>query len=83
MGLRQRLNRIEANAHHTMSDAQLTLAAFKELADELTDGVNFKIVRKGNASLMDFVMGKVDELPIEIRVVPKEEDEPQRETSPS
>jgi len=69
----KRLNQLQGKANQTMNAAQATLGAFQALADELTDGVNFKIVRKGDASIMDFVMGKVDELPFQIRVEPQEE----------
>ena len=69
----KRLNQLQANANKTMNSAQVTLGAFEALADELMDGVNFKLVRTGTATIMDFVMGKVNELPFTLVVYPKEE----------
>lgn len=79
-GLRGRLDRLEGNAHATMGQAQFTLAAIREAAvgllEDLQDGVDVVIVRKGDATIMDFLQGKVAELPFALRLVIKEEAEP-------
>lgn len=69
----KRLNQLQGKANQTMNAAQVTLGAFQAFAEELTDGVNFKIVRTGDATIMDFVTGKVKELPFCLRLEPEEE----------
>lgn len=75
-GLRGRLDRLEGNAHATMGQAQFTLAAIREAAtgflEELQDGVTVKVVRLGDASIMDFFSGKVKELPFSLQLVVEE-----------
>lgn len=68
--LRRRLDRLENHAHETMDGVQALLADF--LAD-LADGVDFELVRTGDATLADFLAGKVDKFPLKIRMVAKED----------
>ncbi len=71
-GLRDRLDRLESNAHETMNTVR---EAVLGLLDELQDGVDIEIVRKPGASLLDFFQGKTDVLPFSVRIII---DEPQR-----
>jgi len=79
-GLRARLDRIEGNAHATMGTAQGAIVAVREAAtgllEDLQDGVSIVIVRKGDATFMDFLSGKVNELPFALRIVPEEDENP-------
>lgn len=72
------MDRLEGNAHATMGQAQFTLKAIREAAvgliEELQDGVTVQIVRTGDATLMDFLSGKVKELPLSLRLVIEEEE---------
>lgn len=74
-GLRGRLDRLEGNAHATMGQAQFTLRAIREAAtgllEELEDGVTIEFRRTG--SVLDFIQGKTDVLPIAMRIIPKEQ----------
>jgi hypothetical protein len=76
-GLRGRLDRLESNAHQTMNTAQGAILSVRDvvegLLEDLQDGVDIHIVRKGDASIMDFLSGKVEELPFALRIVPEEE----------
>jgi hypothetical protein len=71
-GLRARLDRVESNAHKTMNLAQAAIYAVKEamlgFIENLEDGVDVKIQRDPKVSLMDFVSGKVTELPFHIKI---------------
>lgn len=75
-GIRGRLDRLEGNAHATMNQAQVTIAALREAAigliEDLQDGVTVEIKRTG--SIMDFIQGKTDVLPLALRIVPEEDD---------
>lgn len=77
-GLRGRLDRLEGNAHATMGQAQATISAIREAAvgllEDLQDGVTLQLVRTGDATLMDFLSGKVSELPLSLRLVAEEAD---------
>ena len=77
-GLRGRMDRLEGNAHATMGQAQFTLKAIREAAvgllEDLQDGVTIQLVRTGEATLMDFLSGKVKELPLSLRLVIEEEE---------
>lgn len=55
-----------AQASHTVSHAD-------GLIDELFDGITLKLVKVGEASIMDFLTGKVDELPLAVRIEVEEE----------
>lgn len=70
------MDRLEGNAHATMNQAQATIAAVKEsvvgLLEDLQDGVAVKVVRTGDATIMDFLTGKVSELPFVLRIEPEE-----------
>ena len=76
-GLRARLDRIEGNAHKTMNTAQASILSVQDvvegLLEDLRDGVDVRIVRKGNATFLDFLSGKVEELPFALRIVPEED----------
>jgi len=65
--LRRRLDALQSHAHHTMGLAEALLA-------DLHDGVRLRLVRVGDATLLDFLAGKVDSLPLEIRIDPEEPD---------
>ena len=56
------------------NQANYTASEARKLIDELRDGFTIYMVRpKGNPNtLMDFAMGRCDELPIAFRVEPKE-----------
>ena len=79
-GLRGRLERLEGNAHKTMNTAQGAILSLQDVAEglleDLRDGVSVVLVRKGDASIMDFLSGKVTELPFSLRIVPEEEEPP-------
>jgi hypothetical protein len=67
--LRQRLDRLEAEASETMSSAQVTLQAFKilgetatEMVNEILDGVRVKVIREDDSTILDFLSGKTKEL---------------------
>jgi hypothetical protein len=64
------LDALEGSAQQTMGDAQGVLAVARALLDQLQDGVTIEIVKTGEASLMDFAMGKADTLPICLRLKP-------------
>ena len=86
--LRGRLNRMERQASHAMSEATQTvqhadrtlhiadqtmlkaqqeiIAVGNDLIDDIADGVSIKLVRKGDNTIMDFVMGQCDELPLQV-----------------
>lgn len=77
---RVKLRDLIANANNTVNQAsseiQRTSSNVNELIDladlfvnELMDGVTFTIVRKGEGTLMDFFSGKIDELPISIKLL--------------
>jgi hypothetical protein len=76
-GLRGRLDRLESNAHRTMNTAQGAILSVQDvvegLLEDLRDGVDVRIVKRGDASILDFLQGKVDELPFALRIVPEEE----------
>ena len=77
-GLRGRLDRLESNAHATINTAQVTIHALREAAlgllEELQDGVEIEIVKRPDASLVDFFQGRSDVLPFSLRIVIKEDD---------
>ena len=77
-GLRGRLDRLENNAHSTMNTAKSAVLSLQDVAEglleDLRDGVSVVVVRKGDASIMDFLSGKVTELPFSLRIVPEEEE---------
>ena len=69
--LRRTLDKIAVTADHGNDSLGLVDA----LILELLDGVSFSLERTGDGTLMDFVTGKIDKLPLRIRLEP-EEDEP-------
>ena len=77
-GLRGRLDRLESNAHSTMNTAKSAVLSLQDVAEglleDLRDGVSVVLVRKGDVSIMDFLSGKVKELPFSLRIVPEEEE---------
>lgn len=79
-GLRGRLDRLEADAHGTMGAARAEMGNAVELLrgflEECEDGLEIQIVRRGDASIMDFIQGKTDELPFRLRIVAREETPP-------
>ncbi len=78
-GLRARMDRVEDNAHKTMNTAQAAIFAIKQAVtgfmENLEDGIDVKIHRDPGVSLMDFVSGKVSELPFHIKVKFKNEED--------
>jgi len=78
MGLRRlrgRLDAMQGDAQATMGAARMTLAAAKALLEEIQDGVDIKLVRKGEGSILDFLAGKIDELPLRIEIAIEEDDD--------
>ncbi|HUS38019.1 MAG TPA: hypothetical protein VMX74_01130 [Pirellulales bacterium] len=80
-GGRVRIRDLVANANEKVNKAGRTLTGFDILAekiggliDETQDGFTVKFVRSGEGSIMDFVTGQIDELPISIRIDVEEED---------
>ena len=87
-GGRVRLRDVIANANQKINQAGGTLSGIDKLVviaeafvenaddfvDELKDGIGVKFVRSGEGSIMDFVTGQIDELPISIRIDVEEED---------
>jgi len=59
-----------------MWTAQQAIQVLREaclgLLEELQDGVTVEIKRTG--SIMDFIQGKTDVLPLALRIVPEEDD---------
>jgi hypothetical protein len=75
-GLRARLDRLEGNAHATMNTAQGAISGVREAAEglleEFQDGVEIEIVKRSDASIMDFLQGRSNTLPFALRIVIKE-----------
>jgi hypothetical protein len=71
-GIKGRLDALQSHGHATMSTAQGAILAVEAAAlgfmDQLRDGVGITLVRKGNASWMDFLTGKATEFPIGLKV---------------
>lgn len=63
--LQRRLDQLQGDAHATMSVA-------RELLHDLHDGVTIKLVNTGQGTVLDFLSGKIKELPIQIIVDPQE-----------
>jgi len=64
--LRRRLDQLQGDAHGTMAYARWVL-------QEFSDGVSVKLVRDGDGTIMDFISGKIDELPLKI-IIDAEDD---------
>ena len=75
----RRLRNLMANANETLGEAQGLIAFAKALLADIADGVRFEVVRPPGetATIMDFVTGKADRLPLAVKVVIEEEDEPE------
>jgi len=67
-GIRGRLDQLQANANSTMFSAQDLIAFAKAVLADVEDGFTIKLIRTGEGSVMDFVTGKIDELPIGVRI---------------
>lgn len=83
---RVRIRDLVANANRTVNQAsgeiQRTSNNANELIDyaeallaEFMDGVTFTLVRKGEGTLMQFLSGEIDELPIGIKLLIEENDD--------
>ena len=83
---RVRLRTLIANANATVNQAsgqiQRTSNNANELIDyaeallaEMMDGVSVTLFRKGEGTLMQFLSGEIDELPIGIRLELREEED--------
>ena len=83
MGMKRR---IEAKVNATLNQAQGVLsqadrsilrvtAKVEALLDEIMDGVDVVLVKRGDASLMDFFKGESGEFPVRIQIDLKGEDE--------
>lgn len=68
MGLRRRLDQLQYNANQTMFSAQEVLDFAKAILAEIEDGVKISLIKEGDATIMDFILGKVDELPIKLKI---------------
>jgi len=71
--LKQQASATIGHAHATMSDAQALLAFARDFLADVADGVEFSIVRTGDATVKDFLEGKVDELPLKLKMKVDEE----------
>lgn len=75
-GIKGRLDQVQGKANQTMDVAQGVMlrleAKLDGAVDEVLDGIDFELVRKGDASMMDFFTGKVSTLPFSLRIVPRE-----------
>ena len=65
----RRLRNAIANANAAALHANITLSLADSLIMELKDGVSLKLVRTGEETIMDFVMGRCKELPIEVQLI--------------
>ena len=68
------VNRLETETLKVLTSGLETLAAAVELIEDIQDGVTVLVVREGDKSIMDFVMGKCDELPIGFKIRIQDED---------
>lgn len=69
--LRSRLDSMQSQASNTMFSAQEALALVKEiLKDVEEDGVEISLIRTGEGTLIDFMMGRISELPIKVQIKP-------------
>lgn len=66
--LRRRLDTMQRQASGTMGNANALIDMGKDLIEDIQDGVSIKIVRKGEHSIVDFLLGKCDELPLSIKI---------------
>jgi hypothetical protein len=69
----RRLRTLIDHGHASLSDAQLALALVRDLISDLQDGIKVKLVRSGDGTVVDFLVGRIDELPLQIVVDPREE----------
>ena len=68
--LRDRLNRLENTATNTMTDSQQLMHALQGLVEEIENGVEISLINTGEGTVLDFLLGKIKELPIKIMVKP-------------
>lgn len=66
----KRLDRVENQATKTMTDSQELMHALKGLVEEVENGVEITLVNTGEGTVLDFLLGKVKELPIQFKVKP-------------
>jgi len=70
--LRDRLDRIENQASTTMLSAQDLIRLAKELLANIEDGVELRVIKVNDGSILDFISAPAGtELPLGIRVVLK------------
>jgi len=78
--LRKRLDGLEGHAHSTMSSADAKIERVAGLVEDfildLQDGMGITLERTGEDSIYDFLIGKVDKLPLKV-VIDISEDEPE------
>jgi hypothetical protein len=66
---------MQSQAQHTMVNADRMIDLAKDMIDDIQDGVTVKLVRDPDqGSIMDFVTGKIDELPLKISIEIQEDD---------
>ena len=63
--LRRRLDALQGDAHFTMETA-------RELLEDLRDGIGVKLVNTGEGTILDFLSGKIKELPLQIVIDPSD-----------
>lgn len=63
--LRRRLDALQGDAHFTMATA-------RELLDDLRDGIGVKLVHTGEGTILDFLAGRIKELPLKIMIDPSD-----------
>ncbi len=82
-GIVGRLNRLEGNAHNTMNQAQVLIAAVKEATlgfiENLSDGITLEVTRVSTSTIWDFFRGKTAKLPIGIKIIFQEETQEETE----
>ena len=68
--LRRRLDALQGDAHNTM-------AVLRAVLQEFEDGIAVKLVRTGQGTILDFLGGKIDELPLKI-IIDASDDKPEK-----
>ena len=83
---RVRIRDLVANANATVNQASGQIARTSDNANEaidfaeallgeIMDGVEFTLVRRGEGTIMQFIMGEIDELPIGVKLIIDEDEE--------
>lgn len=68
--LRQRLDQMQGEATETLNQSQALMGLAQALLKEAEDGVEISLINDGTGTIWDFLVGKIKELPIKIKVKP-------------